>query len=166
MKIQILDKTKKKRFIEDSGSGIKKVPELLIRSGLERIRAYSGDMTADEIMDLWKLLPIEAVGLYVGKEMINKHGVRETRLSIDALHLWQDQIKNNILTLTESQEEDWFKGKNIELKENQKIYEDKTFIAVKSHDEKDFIGTGKIGENKSTLFNFLPKERRRKSMVI
>lgn len=165
MKIQILDKAKKKKFIEGvSDLGLSKIPELLIRSGSERIRAYSGNLSKEEIMDIWKILPIEGVGLYVGKDMVNRHGVREVRLSLDGLHTWKDQITSKIIILTEEQEEVWFKGKNVEISEEQaSMFEDnKGFFAVKSSDGKDFIGTTKIGADGKTLYGFLPKERRRK----
>jgi len=164
MKIQILDKAKKKKFISEiSDLGVSKIHELLIRAGRERIRAYSGNLTNDEVMGLWRILPIEGVGLYVGKEKIDRHGVREVRLSLDGLHTWKDQISGNVLKLSEEQEVEWFLGKNIEFGEEIKL---KGFVAVLSSDGKDFIGTGKVGSEGKVLFNFLPKERRRKSQVI
>ena len=163
MKIQILDKTKKKKFIEGiSNFGVSKISELLIRTGSERVRAYSGNLSTDEIMSIWRILPIEGVGLYVGKDLIDRHGVREIRLSVDGLHTWQNQITKDIFVLSESQEEEWFKGKNIDIEKGEK----EGFVAVKSSDKKDFIGMGKIGNDGKILFNFLPKERRRKSQVI
>src|SRR3989344_5590285 len=152
MKIQILDKTKKKKFIEGiSNFGVSKISELLIRTGSERVRAYSGNLSTDEIMGIWRILPIEGVGLYVGKDLIDRHGVREIRLSVDGLHTWQNQITKDIFVLSESQEEEWFKGKNIELDKIEK----EGFVAVKSNDEKDFVGMGKIGAGGKILFNFL-----------
>ena len=50
MKIQILDKTKKKKLISGLEEfGINKIQELLIRTGKERIRAYSGNLSKEEI---------------------------------------------------------------------------------------------------------------------
>jgi len=164
MKISILDKAKKKKFISEVDElGIKKIHELLIRAGSERIRAYSGNLTNDEIMGLWRILPIEGVGLYVGKDKMDRHGVREVRISVDGLHAWKDQISGNVLKLTEEQEVEWFLGKNIEFDEEIKL---KGFVAVLSSDGKDFIGTGKVGSEGKVLFNFLPKERRRKSQTL
>jgi NOL1/NOP2/fmu family ribosome biogenesis protein len=166
VKIQILDRTKKKSFTERiSNVGIKKINEILIRTGKERIRAYSGNLSKEEIYDIWKILPIEGIGLYIGKDTINQHGVKDSRLSIDALHMFKDQINSDIITLTKDQEEEWFRGKNIELENEQleKIKNNK-FVAVMSNDKKDFIGTGKISNE--ILYSFLPKERRRKSQLI
>lgn len=160
MKIAILDKAKKKKFIEGlSDLGLLKIPELLIRSGKERIRAYSGSFSKEEIMLIWKNLPIEGVGLYVGKELIDRHGKREIRLSIDGLHNWKGQISKNIVELDEGKEEMWFKGKNIEFEKSLGL---NGFVAIKSKKSKDFIGTGKLSEEGKSLFSYLPKERRRK----
>ena len=162
MKIHLLDKAKKKKFIAGvEGFGLAKIPELLVRSGKERIRAYSGGLSTEEIMEIWRLLPIEGVGLYVGKDMVNRNGVREVRLSLDGLHLWKEQISGRVLVLSEKQEEEWFAGKNVDGE-----FEMEGFVAVKSSDGKDFIGTGKVGSDGKVLFNFLPKERRRKSQSI
>lgn len=166
MKIQILDKTKKKKFtagLEDLG--MEKISELLIKTG-DRVRAFSGDLSKEQIMEIWRLLPIEGIGLYAGKDMVNRSGVREVRLSLDGMHLWQGQLNKRNIKLTEEQEELWFKGKDIELDEEQIGQFNGGFVCVKSHDDKDFIGMGKIGGEPATLFGYLPKERRRKSQTI
>ncbi|MBT3397664.1 hypothetical protein HOA55_03250 [archaeon] len=164
MKISILDKTKKKKFIAGvEDLGMKKIPELLIRTGRERIRAYSGNLSKEEIMELWMILPFEGIGLYVGKDMVNRSGVREVRLSVDGLHTWKDQIDGNILKLSEEQEELWFRGKNIELDAGQSGGVEGKFVAVQSADGKDLIGTGKLDGEGKVLYGFLPKERRRKN---
>ena len=169
MKIQIMDRAKKKKFIAELADlGMKKVPEMLVKSGKERVRAFSGDLGKDDIYDIWRLLPIEGIGLYVGKDMVNRNGVREVRLSLDGMHVWKDQLTEKNFVLTEEQEDEWFKGNNIELtKEQVKKFGDvKGFVAVKSSDSKDFVGNGKLGADYETLFGFLPKERRRKSQTI
>jgi NOL1/NOP2/fmu family ribosome biogenesis protein len=169
MKIQLLDNAKKKKFVEGiEDLGVKKVRELLIKVGSERIRAYSGNFSTEEIMSLWRILPIEGIGLYVGKDFVDKNGVREVRLSVDGMHVWKDQIKEKILVLTAEQEIVWFKGQNIDLNEEQtlKFKDTKGFIAVKSSDSKDFVGTGKVGDQGRVLYGFLPKERRRKTSSI
>ena len=170
MKIQLLDKAKKKKIISEIEEiGIKKIPEMLVRTGKERIRAFSGHLTKEEVMKIWRTLPIEGIGLYVAKEIVSKKtGKREVRLSVDSLHLWEKQITNNIIILTKEQEELWFLGKNIELTQSQKQKYpfEKCFVVVKSHDDKDFIGTGKTGDKIEILYNYLPKERRRKTQLI
>ena len=156
MKIHLMDKTKKKKFLAEVGYlGKLKTKNLFLMTGLEKIRAYSGSLSKDEIMALWRMFPIEGLGMYFGKLTINRHGVKEARLSTDALHLMKDQITDNILDLDEEQVLVWFSGKNFELKGEQKKFKD--YVAVRF--EKDFIGTGKVSRD-GVLQNFLPKERR------
>ena len=162
MKINILSRAKKKKFTEGLNDlGIKKIPQMLVRSGKERIRAFSGSLDREQIMDIWKLLPIEGIGLYVGKDMVNRNGIHEIRISLDGMHIWKEQLTKRVLCLTEKQEVDWFLGKNIELSEKQNI--EAGFANVRAGE--DFIGTGKVGADGKTLFSFLPKERRRKERM-
>lgn len=172
MKIDILSRGKKKKFIEGlSDLGIKKIPQMLVRSGKEKIRAFSGDLDKAAIMDIWHMLPIEGIGLYVGKDMVNRNGVREVRLALDGMHVWKEQLTERILELTEDQEKDWFLGKNIELNEDQKFEEG--FVSVKAGSSNkddpagpdDFVGVGKVNADGNMLFGFLPKERRRKERM-
>lgn len=156
MKLQIMDKTKKKNFLQQvSYLGDLKTNSLLLSTGLEKIRAYTGSLTTEEIMALWRMFPIEGVGLYFGKLEIDRNGNKSGRLSLDALHMLHSQINQGILNLDENQAKQWFLGKNFELREDQKTFEG--FVAVRF--EKDFIGTGKVSRE-GVLQNFLPKERR------
>ena len=162
MKIEVLSRAKKKKFIEGlSELGITKIPQMLVRSGKEKIRAFSGNLDREQIMEIWRLLPIEGIGLYVGKDMVNRSGVREIRLSLDGMHVWKKQLNKRILKLTKEQETDWFLGRDIELNEKQRMKNG--FVSVKSGD--DFVGVGKIGDDGKILFGFLPKERRRKERM-
>jgi NOL1/NOP2/fmu family ribosome biogenesis protein len=158
MRIQVLDRAKKKKFVEGlSALGIKKIPQMLVRSGKERIRAFTGDLDREAVMNLWHILPIEGVGLYVGKDMVNRSGVREIRMSLDGMHVWKDQLTERVVELTPEQEEEWFLGKNVELSEGQGT---EGFVSVKAGE--DFVGIGKVGADGLILYSFLPKERRRK----
>ena len=160
MKVDILDSTKKKDFLEEvSYLGKFKLPYLFLSSGKETIRAYSGHLTVDEILKIWRHYPVEGLGLYFGKKMIDRHGRKEARLSMDALHLLKDKISSNIVELDEEQAGKWFRGNNIELKEEQKVqYKGIVeYVAVKY--KEDLVGTGKLTEQ-GILLSFLPKERR------
>jgi NOL1/NOP2/fmu family ribosome biogenesis protein len=161
MKIDIMDKSKKKKILEQlEYLGVKKSNLLLLKSGKEKIRAFSGSFDVEEIYTLWRLFPVEGLGLYFAKQNIDRSGVKETRLSVDALHLLKDQITENIVYISQEQEKSWFRGKDIDLEEPIK---NKGFVAVKSKETEDFLGTGKVGQDKRTIFNFLPKERRVKN---
>jgi NOL1/NOP2/fmu family ribosome biogenesis protein len=160
MKIFTLDKTKRKAFLEEvSYLGDFKTNLLFLQTGVEKIKAFSGSMTNEEIMAFWRMFPIEGVGLYFGKVSVDRHGTKEARLSTDALHYFKDQIDKNILELDEAQTKEWFFGKDVVLNEEQKEkYKDvRNFVAVKFGE--DFIGTGKISAQ-GFVSNFLPKERR------
>jgi hypothetical protein len=50
MIIQILDKAKKKDHRGIEQFGVKKIPHLLVRTGNERIRAFSGNLSTEEIL--------------------------------------------------------------------------------------------------------------------
>ena len=165
MKIAVMDRAKKKKFVAGlTDLGMKKIPQMLVKSGQERVRAFTGDMDKDELYDFWRLLPIEGVGLYVGKDMLNRNGVHEMRLSVDGMHVWKEQLTERVLELTPEQEEVWFKGVNVELTEEQTGKISDGFVNVKSGE--DLVGQGKIGSEGKILFGFLPKERRRKSQVL
>lgn len=161
MKIALLDNAKKKKIIECvENIGIKKIPYLLLKSGNERIRAFSGDLSNDELMKIWSILPIEGVGLYIGKEQIDrKNGKREVRLSLDGLHILKEQISGNVIFLNKEQEEKWFYGKDIDFEEDIGL---RGFVAVFSKEDNDIIGTGKISADGKILFSYLPKERCRR----
>ena len=168
MIIQILDKAKKKKILGSTKEfGLEKVNELLIKTGKNRIRAYSGNLSTTEIMDLWRIMPIESIGLYVAREDVDKSGVRLVRLTVDALHLWEKSINEKIITLNEEQEIEWFKGKNIELDENQRMKLEGLcgFFVIKSSNGVDFIGTAKLTKD-GVLNSFLPKERTRKTATV
>jgi len=160
MKIEILDNTKKKNFFNEvSYLGDFKANILLAYSGKETLRAYSGHLSVGEILKIWRSFPIEGLGLYFGKQIIDRHGRKEARLGLDALHLMKNQITKNIIEINEEQAAKWFRGNNIEMTPEQKEqYKDvKEFVAVKY--KNDFIGTAKL-TNQGILLSFLPKERR------
>ncbi len=163
MNVQVMDKAKKKKFVAAvSQYGIEKINGALIRSGKDKVRVFSGDLNREELYDIIHTLPVEGVGLYLGKDFINRSGVHEVRLSVDGLLMLKDQIINRIVCLDEDQEKIWFFGEEQELNDEQKKeFEKGGFVVVKSHGSDDIIGMGKISLD-GTLFNYLPKERRRR----
>ncbi len=156
MYLQIFDKSKKRKFIEKiSYLGVSKIPYLLIKTGKEKIRAYSGSFSNDEVHKLFGLLRIEVVGLYLGKE-----AGESVRISLDGLHVLKEQISKNVIQVNEEQKKEWFFGKDILLNEDQgKCL--KGVVAIKNGE--DFIGTGKISADGLKVSSFLPKRRRVKN---
>ena len=57
--------------------GISSFPHLLIRFGKEKIRAFSGSLSADELRTLDKYLRIESAGIYIAKQ--HPEGIRLTK---------------------------------------------------------------------------------------
>ncbi|MFA5485293.1 MAG: hypothetical protein WC260_03540 [Candidatus Pacearchaeota archaeon] len=171
MRIEFLDKSKKKKILEHLNYlGLEKIEGLFLKSGSERIRIYSGDLSKEDILIFYNLLPIESVGLYFAKEILDKrNGQKEIRLSLDGSHLLKEKIKNNIISLDSEQEKKWFFGEDIDLNDEQvefvKNFKER-FVIVQSKSSFDFIGTGKLSVSGIKIYNFLPKERRRKVAVI
>ena len=149
MKIKILNKSEKNKIIEKLEKyGINKIPYLLIQTGREKIRAFSGNLSKEEIIILNRLINIESIGLYFAKF----HGT-DLRLSIDACHILKSQINKKIIKLTDKQAQEYLEGKTVEIK--QKLKND--FYILKHN--LDILGMAKITEN--IIKNYLPKERRK-----
>jgi len=148
MKIQFIKSSKKKKIIQflTAQFGISKLPYLLIKAGKEKIRAFSGHISKEEIQTLNKLTNIEIIGLYLLKKE------QDFRLSLDATHILEDQITKNILKINDSQFKDWIRGHDLE------IQAPKGTLVIK-HNE-DFLGCTKSNGQKA--FNYIPKNRRLK----
>jgi NOL1/NOP2/fmu family ribosome biogenesis protein len=160
MKIEIMNKSKKEDFLKElSYLGDFKMNELFLSAGPEQVRIYSGHLHVDDILKIWRIFPIEGVGLYFGKKITDRHGQKEARLSTDALHLLGDKITRNIIDINAEQVDKWFRGNNVELTDEQKAkYKlENNFVAVRFGT--DFVGTAKLNAA-GILISFLPKERR------
>jgi len=147
----------KKKIVEKLGYyGITSVPHLLLRFGKEKIRGYTGDLSSAEIIKLDKNTRIELMGLYLFTEHRD-----EIRLSLDALHIFQDQITKNIIELTDEQADQWFHGIDIDVTPELK----KLSRGFKVLKHKDYlIGCGKLTEDR--IVNYMPKERRIKGKKV
>lgn len=145
--MQIIKSNEKKRILEQLNEqfGIKKIPHLLVRFGKEKIRAFSGSLSSDELRTLDKYLRVETVGVYIAKQ--HPDGIR---LTIDGVGIFKDQVCKNVLEVDDNEAKEWFKGNDliIEL--------DRGFKVLKNDGE--LIGCGKSTGEKIT--NFTPKERR------
>ena len=131
---------------------IKEIPWRLARIGKERLLLFSGDISDREVLNLDRVAHIEGIGLYFAKEQAD--GIR---LSIEGSQLLKSQITKNIFELNEKQAEQWMLGQELNIKTDKK-----GFFVIKFNE--DFLGTGKISENRIT--NFVPKQRRLKSREI
>lgn len=168
---EILDKLKKQ-------FGIQQLNGKILRIGTERLFFYQGSLTNKEIKQLEQTVPVERVGVYFAKIQND-----QVRLSIEGTHLLKDQITKNICSLNNEAVDIWMHGSELllddDLKKDREFNKEKNsmlnskslwaggwgsqklkkgFVIMK-HDE-DFLGTGKLSEEKIT--NFIPKSRRLK----
>ncbi len=150
MNIRFIRSSEKKKITEQLKEqfGISELPYLLIE-GKEKIRAFSGHLSKEEIMLLSEIANIEVIGSY----LIKKES--DLRLSLDATMLLKDQISKNIINLSDSEFQDWIRGYNLQ-KEAQK-----GTLIIKY--KEDFIGCGK--STGSSIINHVPKGRRLKTKL-
>lgn len=124
--------------------GIKDLPYLFLQTNKERMRAFSGDLSVAELLELDSVANVEIVGLYFAKP---EYG---TRLSFDATHLIGHLIKKNILDLSEEEGKEWMRGNGLVRAVPRGVY------VIRCGE--DFMGCGYSDGEK--MWNFVPKERR------
>jgi NOL1/NOP2/fmu family ribosome biogenesis protein len=146
MNCKFIKTPEKRKIIKELNNqfGIKELPYLLIETGKEKIRAFSGSLSKEEILELAESANIEIIGIYILRKE------QEFRLSFDAPHILKKQITKNIIEIDETQAKEWMKGNDLQIKEKKG-----TFV-IKHKD--DFLGCGK--SNGETIFNYVPKDRR------
>lgn len=151
MNIHFIKSREKKEIIEQLNKqfGLTDIPYLLIESGKDKIRAFSGSLSKDEIAKLSEIAHIELVGMY----LIKKES--DMRLSLDATNVLQSQISKNIIDLSEEQYELWIRGQDLAMIKPRGTY----VMKYKS----DFVGCGR--SNELCIFNYVPKDRRLKNQI-
>lgn len=149
MTIRFIRSSEKRRIEKELEEqfGIQKLQYLLLGTGKERIRAFSGSLSKEEIAELAHIVNIELIGTYMLKQ---EH---EFRLSFDACHLLKGQINKNIVELNDDEFHKWIRGHDIQKDAPQGTY----IVSYKG----DFYGCGK--SNGKVLFNYIPKDRRIKN---
>ena len=149
-KMKSLSSSQKKKITKQLNEqfGISKLPYLLLKFGKEKLRAFSGNLSREELSQLDKDIRIENIGLYIAKEQN-----QELRLTMDGTQILKNQITKNILEIDNKQSEQWFKGNDLD------IQTEKGFKILKNNN--NIIGSGKSTGERIT--NFVPKERRIKS---
>ncbi len=148
MNIRFIKSNEKRKILESLNDqfGISELPYLLISTGNERIRAFSGSLSKEEIEELGKIARVELIGTYFLKE----EGLY--RLSFDSPLLIKDEIKKNIVEINDEQFHDWIRGFDIQIEAPQGV------VVIRYNG--DFIGCGK--SNGKTIYNYVPKDRRLK----
>ena len=147
MNLSFIKTSEKRRIINQLNEqfGITELPYLLIESGKEKIRGFTGHLSKDEIIWLGKIANIEGIGLYLIKKEDDLF-----RLSLDATHLLGSQITKNIIDITGEQLEQWIRGRDLGIKAQKGL-----FVVRYAG---DFLGSGKSTSEK--ILNHIPKERR------
>jgi len=146
MSFKFVRSSEKKRIISDLNKnfGIKSLPLVLIETGREKIRAFSGSMNREEIKELSQIVNVEIVGLYLLKKESNYY-----RISLDGCQILKSQIEKNIFQIDENQFFEWIRARDL----NVKISRGPKIVKFNS----DFLGAGYSTEDK--IINFVPKER-------
>ena len=149
MKFEIINRREKDEIISQLNKqfGISSLPFLLIRQGKEKIRAYSGSLSCDELSILGENINIDTLGIY----LLNQESSGEFRLSHDAVSTLQSQITKNIIELNDAQANEWLRGHDLIIKTDLK-----GIVVLKC--KQYMIGCGKSSGERVT--NFVPKERR------
>lgn len=122
-----------------------KISYFFIRQAKERIRIFTGNLDAQDLIRLGKILTIDSIGLYFA---FSKE--QDFRLGFDASILYGKASKK-IIELDENEAKEWLNGKDIDKKTGKQ-----GFFLVKH--KRDILGCGKATPEK--LLNFVPKERR------
>ena len=151
MNLKFLKSSAKKKFLDclREQYGISNLPFLLMETGKEKIRGFSGSMSKEEILELSEIANVEVVGLYLFKS----DGT--LRLGLDGTHILKKQISKNILKITKEELGDWLRGRDIEKEIDRGIW-------VIDHDG-DFVGCGL--SDGMRIINHVPKERRIRSSL-
>ena len=119
MNMKFIKTPEKRKIIEKLNEqfGIEDLHYLLIESGKEKIRAYTGHLSKDEISKISDLIKIELVGFYLLRKENDFF-----RLSMDATLALSSQLKNNIIEINQDQFELWIRGYDLDLKKPRGIY--------------------------------------------
>jgi len=88
--------------------GITELPYLLLETGKQKIRGFSGHLSKEEIQDLNKTANIELIGMY----LISRKDA-EPRINFDAISLFN--ITKNIIEINKPQLELWLRGNDLEM---------------------------------------------------
>ncbi len=163
MTFKFVKSAEKKRIIEELNVrfGITNFPHLLIESGKEKMRAYSGSLSRDEIVELGRIAKVEGIGLYLLKREVGGF-----RLSFEGTQMLKSQITKNVIDLDDEQLALWIRGNDLEIESPKGVLivqnadsEEIEGMYIIKHGS-DYLGCGK--SNTKKLYNHVPKERRLK----
>ena len=148
MKLAILKRNKRIEIekILEKNYGIK-IPfkYQLVKLGKEKLRIFTGNLGARDILILSKILTIDTIGLYFAFFKDD-----ELRISFDSAILFGRNAINSV-SLNDREAKEWLRGQDLE--KNTQI---RGYVVIKYND--NILGCGKATGRK--ILNFVPKERR------
>lgn len=152
MNIHFLKSKDKKEILAELEKiyGIEELPYLLIETGKRKIRAFSGHLSKEEIMQLGNLTNVELIGMY----FINTRD-NDLRINFDALSLLRGKITKSTVEIDEKQLALWLRGHDLQIKVPSGV------VVIKFNE--DIVGVGK--SNGEKIFNYVPKERKLKTTI-
>jgi NOL1/NOP2/fmu family ribosome biogenesis protein len=149
--------TKEIQKILEKQFGTNKIQGELIKIGKEKIFIYQGSLTQQEIEKISEITPIERIGIYFGRENIDRNNIKEIRLSIEGSEIIGKNATKNVFIANGKQAEQWMMGHEV-------LVESEFLGPVIIKYQNEFIGCGKASKEKIT--NFIPKSRRLKDKSI
>lgn len=177
MRLQFLKSKEKRNLLKELEEkyGITELPYLLLETGKQKIRGFSGHLSKEEIVQLTRLTNVEIIGAYLVSQKDE-----DARVSFDAIQLFKKQITKSIIEINYHQLQLWLRGYDLEIgahaDERSESANDKTpaekigvqlapknnlirgVVVLKYQD--DLVGIGK--SNTEKIFNYVPKERKLK----
>ena len=148
MSLRLMTSGEKKKLIrelsERFGISEEKLGYAFIESGKDKIRAFSGHLTREDLAELGDVLRVEGVGLYCVRR--ENYGLR---LGFDATQILSSEIKDNVFELNDGEFELWMQGQIIHRTHERGIY----VVKYKG----DCLGCAYHDGVK--LLNYVPRER-------
>lgn len=145
---RFLSSGERKKFLNEFKErfGLPSVPVILIESGKEKVRAFSGTLSRDELVALGTFARVEFVGLYFGKEDFG------FRFSFDATQIIGPKLTEHVLDINEEQFNLWMRGHELPIEVESGVH------VVRYNG--DYLGCG--FSNGKKLLNYVPRERQLK----
>src|SRR3989344_7252886 len=136
-KVEFLYRTKKKKLIEqlNKAYGIEEINYLVLKTGAEKFRIYSGNLSIEEMNMLAKNVNLQLVGTPLCTIKDN-----DIILSFDTINIPEikKQITENIIEINDEELEKWLRGNNIERADSLSKINAK-FMIIKN--KEDYVGT-------------------------
>lgn len=137
------DKKKLLKELEER-FGLKVKDYLFLQAGKERIRAFSGTMSREELAALSEFARVEFAGAYFVRQ--ESFGLRP---AFDVTQLFASEFTKGVVELTSEEFQLWIRGDTLQRELEAGVY-------VVRFGE-DFLGSGYAKNGK--LYNYVPKER-------